>query len=79
MSTEPTVIQTLGGETVTRSPEPGEVWVGDSESLTNLYIAQEGRKAIRITLRKSTGKVIQIDMEGWITQDCKPFAEASHV
>ena len=53
------------------TPEPGSVWTREAESLKWIYIAQDGHRAIRIRTRKSTGKVMNIDMEGWIGVECR--------
>jgi hypothetical protein len=49
-----------------KPPKPGSLWIKEESALRWLYIAQEGNHAIRITIRKDTGKVIQVDLEGFI-------------
>jgi hypothetical protein len=53
-------------DTATETPKPGSLWIKEASQLRWLYIAQDGNHAIKITIRKDTGKVLQIDLEGYI-------------
>lgn len=59
------------GEMVEVKPEPGSLWISEQEQLRWLYIAQDGNRAVRITIRRETGKVVAVDLEGYIHGKCR--------
>jgi len=71
MGSTENMVQDLSGNIVRKVAEPGSVWTDEADQLKWIYIAQEGNHAVRITIRKSTGCVIGIDLEGWIGKDCQ--------
>ena len=63
-------VMNLSGRLVQQKPEPGSLWTHEESHLRWLYIAQDGNHAVKITIRKDTGKVVQVDLEGYIHGEC---------
>jgi hypothetical protein len=72
-------VMNLSGDMVNKKPEPGSIWTAEKDHLRWLYIAQDGNHAVKITIRKETGKVIDIDLEGYIDRgDCREISIAEN-